>query len=131
MGPDPLRRRRGERVSDWMAWWRAAGLPLEGHPQPLAIGAFEHLLAQLSAEACSPNHFKRLLGSYCDQVSYVTGVSRSGAMRHDLDGRPVEPVSAEHQRAAVEQLEQRRRRRSQPTGANARTPTLRLPRARP
>jgi hypothetical protein len=26
MGSDPLRRRRGERVSDCMEWWRAAGL---------------------------------------------------------------------------------------------------------
>jgi hypothetical protein len=83
MGCDPLHCGRGERVSDWMASWRAAGLPVEGHPQPLAIGAFEQLIARLIAEACWLNRFKRLLGW------------------------PVAPVIAEHRVAAQQRLKAR------------------------
>jgi sRNA-binding protein len=124
-----LGRTRGETVAEWMRRWREAGLlepwpavlPLDGHPVPLAIGSLEPLLARLNVGLCPPERFGWLLGWYASTTSYLIALAQRGAIRHDVDGRQVEPVSAEHRQGARARLKERHaRRRSSRRRAGAR-----------
>lgn len=146
LDPDPLYRRQGEHVADWMRRWRDAGLldpwpaclPLGGLPMPLAVGIRDQLLERLNTAVCAPQRFSRLFSSYCHQPAYLTALARQGPQRHGVDDQPVGPVAPKHQQHARERLEKRRHRKETETRAaamatlrraNGAKPTLRLKRA--
>src|SRR3954470_5201130 len=76
---------------------------------PLQIGIRDALLALLRPGA-EPEALARALRAYTRSTGYFMACARKGAMRHDLDGRAVEPVSEEHRTGAVKAVQGRRRR---------------------
>jgi hypothetical protein len=84
----PLR----ERLTTW-----PAVLPSEiGDPvRPLKIGVRDDLATLLPAGE-APEVLNRVLRRYTRSTQYLTALTAPGALRHDLDGNPVEPVAAEH-----------------------------------
>lgn len=69
-------------------------LPTEiGDPiRPVSIGFFQQLSPFLKPEA-SVTALRRAIGAYVHSRRYYLSCSQEGAMRHDCDGNPVEPVS--------------------------------------
>ncbi len=78
---------------------------------PLQIGIRDALLALLRPGA-QPEALARALRAYTRSTGYFMACARKDAMRHDLDGRAVEPVSEEHRTGAVKAVQGRRRRSS-------------------
>ena len=78
---------------------------------PLQIGIRDALLALLRPGA-EPEALARALRAYTRSTGYFMACARKDAMRHDLDGRAVEPVSEEHRTGAVKAVQGRRRRSS-------------------
>src|SRR3954451_23422977 len=78
---------------------------------PLQIGVWDALLALLRPGA-EPEALARALRAYTRGTGYFMACARKDAMRHDWDGRAVEPVSEEHRTGAVKAVQGRRRRSS-------------------
>ena len=76
---------------------------------PLQIGIRDALLALLRPGA-EPEALARALRAYTRSTGYFMACARKDAMRHDLGGRAVEPVSEEHRTGAVKAVQGRRRR---------------------
>lgn len=70
-------------------------------PKPLAIGAGDEFVAQVSEEAKAK--VRIFLCRYTQSEWYLWQCVKPGSMRHRLDGEPVEPVSDSH-RAHAETL---------------------------
>src|SRR3954447_10252371 len=83
---------------------------------PLRIGGWDALLALLWPGA-EPEALARALRAYTRSTGYFMICARKGAMRHDLDGQAVEPVSEEHRTGAVKAVQGRRRRSAAQRGA--------------
>ena len=83
-------------------------------PKPLAIGLGKALLA--AAPIGTRTRLRFALKCWARSPAYQAQLCRPGAMRHGLDGEPVEPVSEEHaqyarrQRAAKRQGKRPHRR---------------------
>src|SRR3712207_4830309 len=78
---------------------------------PLRIGVWDALLAVLRPRA-EPEALARALRAYTRSTGYFMDCARKDVMRHDLDGRAVEPVSEEHRTGALKAVQGRRRRPS-------------------
>jgi hypothetical protein len=76
---------------------------------PLRVGIWDALLALLRPGA-EPEALARALQVYTRSTGYFMACARKGAMRHDLDGRAVEPVSEEHRTGALKAVQGRRHR---------------------
>jgi sRNA-binding protein len=76
---------------------------------PLQIGIWDAFLALLRPGA-EPETLARALRAYTRGTGYFMACARKGAMRHDLDGRAVEPVSEEHRTGALKAVQGRRNR---------------------
>src|SRR5690349_6567696 len=77
---------------------------------PLQVGTWDALLALLRPWA-EPEALARAVRAYRRSTGYFMACARKGAMRHDLDGRVVEPVSEEHRTGALKAVQGRRRAR--------------------
>jgi sRNA-binding protein len=75
---------------------------------PLGIGIRDALLALLRPGA-EPEALARALRAYTRSTGYFMACARKGAMRHDLAGRAVEPVSEEHCTGALKAVQGWRR----------------------
>ncbi len=73
---------------------------------PLKLGVFEDLVAA-HPEALPAAELKVALGLHTRSTRYIEAVA-SGLARHDLQGKPVEPVAPEHVHHAVLELYRRR-----------------------
>ena len=80
-------------------------------PLPLQIGIRDALLPLLRPGA-EPEALARALRAYTRTTGSFMACARKDAMRHDLDGRAVEPVSEEHRTGAVKAVQGRRRQSS-------------------
>ena len=80
---------------------------------PLQIGIWDALLA-LPRPGAEPEALARALRAYTRSTGYFMACARTDAMRHDLDGQAVEPVSEEHRTGAVKALQGRRRSKPRP-----------------
>ncbi|GAA5658060.1 RNA chaperone ProQ [Brucella sp. NBRC 13694] len=80
-------------------------LPTEiGDPiRPVTIGFFQQVSPLLKPDA-SVTTLRRAIGAYVHSKRYYLSCSQVDAMRHDLDGNPVEPVSDTDRLNAEEQL---------------------------
>jgi hypothetical protein len=74
---------------------------------PLQIGIRDALLALLRP-GTEPEALARALRAYTRSTGYFMACARKDAMRHDLDGRAVEPVSEEHRTGAEKAVQGRR-----------------------
>ena len=73
---------------------------------PLKLGVFEDLVAA-HPEALPAAELKVALGLHTRSTRYIEAVA-SGLPRHDLAGKPVEPVAPEHVHHAILELYKRR-----------------------
>lgn len=73
---------------------------------PLKIGVFEDLVAA-HPEALPAADLKVALGLHTRSTRYIEAVA-AGLPRHDLQGKPVEPVAPEHVHHAILELYRRR-----------------------
>ena len=73
---------------------------------PLKLGVFEDLVAA-HPEALPAAELKVALGLHTRSTRYIEAVA-SGLARHDLQGKPVEPVAPEHVHHAILELYRRR-----------------------
>jgi hypothetical protein len=76
---------------------------------PLKLGVFEDLMARHPQEF-TKDDLKSALGHHARSTRYLEAVA-SGAKRHDLDGKPVEPVAPEHVFHAIMEVFRRRKAR--------------------
>jgi sRNA-binding protein len=78
--------------------WPAVLPSAEGEPiKPLMIGAHERFVELLRADVPDAlNVLEHVLRTYTGFRRYRAAVAAAGAMRHALDGTPVEPVAADH-----------------------------------
>ena len=81
---------------------RATGAPW----MPFTVGLRDAFMA------CYPeadeSRTRRLFARLCGSDGYLRALAREGARRHDLDGRPVAPVSDAERARAAQRLEARR-----------------------
>ena len=72
--------------------WHAGEPPavLQGEPVPLKIGIFDDLVALAKSQE---SKIRKALHSHCRSKLYLAELLVDQAMRHDIDGNPVEPVS--------------------------------------
>lgn len=82
-----------------------AGLPLfermraEGRCLPMKIGIWAEIASR--TDPVSHVALKAQIVVLARARSYLEACAAEGAMRHDLDGKPVEPVTAEHRKRAA------------------------------
>ena len=62
-------------------------------PKPLAIGIHAAIADALGMEVDERKRLGVLLRKWTGRVSYLRALRNPGAMRHDLEAQPVEPVS--------------------------------------
>ena len=74
---------------------------------PLKIGIYQDLVAA-QPDALPAADLKVALGLHTRSTRYIEAVA-SGLARHDLQGKPVEPVAPEHVQHAILELYKRRR----------------------
>ncbi|HVZ46989.1 MAG TPA: ProQ/FINO family protein [Ramlibacter sp.] len=77
-------------------------------PMPLKVGTFEELVARHPELA--PSDLKAALAQHARSTPYLESVA-AGEQRHDLDGRPVEPIAPEHRHHAIMEVFRRRQAR--------------------
>lgn len=77
---------------------------------PLKLGVFQDLLA-LHPELFKRDELKVALGLHARSTRYLESVA-SGQQRHDLNGKPVEPVAPEHVHHAIMEVFRRRQARA-------------------
>jgi hypothetical protein len=75
---------------------------------PLQIGIRDALLVLLRPGA-EPEALARALRAYTRSTGYFMACARKDAMRYDLEGRAIEPVSEEHRTGALKAVQGRRR----------------------
>jgi ProP effector len=80
-----------------------------GQPLPLAIGSDTEIARRLDlTDQSDRKALSIVLGKATGRKSYLRALAAENAMRHDLDGNPVEPVSDDHRQHAQFMLEQQR-----------------------
>ncbi|WHT44340.1 MULTISPECIES: ProQ/FINO family protein [Brucella/Ochrobactrum group] len=80
--------------------------------RPVAIGFFQQVSPFLSP-GVSVTALRRAIGAYVHSKRYYLACSRPDAMRHDIDGEPIEPVSDSDQQNAQKSLQIFREQKSQ------------------
>lgn len=78
---------------------------------PLKLGVFQELLAR-HPDKFKKDELKLAMAQHARSTRYLECVA-AGHARHDLDGKPVEPVAPEHVHHALVELFRRRQARSQ------------------
>ncbi|MFG6082055.1 ProQ/FINO family protein [Paracoccus litorisediminis] len=86
-----------------------------GAVKPLALGISPLLLERVT-EGQHVN-LRRCIRHYTSSLPYLDALTAEGAMRHDVEGNPVEPVSDEHRAFGREQA------KATPEWIKARRPT--------
>lgn len=77
---------------------------------PLKLGVFQDLLGR-HPEEFKKDELKLAMGQHARSTRYLESVA-AGHPRHDLDGKPVEPVSPEHVHHAILELFRRHQART-------------------
>ena len=77
---------------------------------PLKLGVFQDLLAR-HPDDFKKDELKLAMGQHARSTRYLESVA-DGHPRHDLDGKPVEPVAPEHVHHAILELFRRRQSRT-------------------
>ena len=80
------------------------------HFLPLKLGVFQDLLAK-HPDDFKKDELKLAMGQHARSTRYLECVA-AGQARHDLDGKPVEPVAPEHVHHAILEVFRRRQARA-------------------
>jgi sRNA-binding protein len=98
-----------DRLRPYLVPWPAV-FPTADDPtiRPLALGISRAIDARLTAKdgeskSVARHRVKGWISRYTRSAGYLLALAQPGAMRHDVDGVPVEPVSDEHQAVAQAQ----------------------------
>ena len=96
-----------ERTRPWPAVFpREVGDPI----LPLEIDVEHRLLGRLlTVDVDGIMLIRTVIQRYCGSGQYLAALARDGAMRHDLRGRPIEPVSDADKAVAREAMDKARR----------------------
>jgi sRNA-binding protein len=73
-----------------------------GQVRPLKVGIHFDIIDRTDMDSLIVVHF---MSFYSQSAAYLRAQTQPGAMRYDLDGNPVEPVSEANRAYAVAQLE--------------------------
>lgn len=82
------------------------------NPRPLAIGIAEAIVAAAEADGVGAQQVLSALQFYVSRKRYLSAIAAEGAMRFDLDGIVIEPVSeghAAHARGRLAAIDRRQR----------------------
>lgn len=78
--------------------------------RPLKIGIGKDLIPLLP-EDVPPSAMKAALWSHTSTIAYLRNTAAAGAMRHDLSGNPIEPVSDHDREHAASLISERKKAR--------------------
>jgi len=77
----------------WSRWPEVLPRTPDDEALPLKVGIYDDLVALLPADNDTRKAFRRAMGKYARSFRYLDAVASDCAMRHDIDGNPVGPVS--------------------------------------
>ncbi|CAK0764390.1 hypothetical protein CCP2SC5_340007 [Azospirillaceae bacterium] len=90
-------------LSDWPVVFPSV---VEDEVKPLALGIgrkLENLLIERDENSLISLH--RTLINYCRSVGYMLEIIKEGAVRYDIDGTPVGPISRDHREDAFKYMQ--------------------------
>jgi sRNA-binding protein len=77
----------------WSKWPEVFPRTLNDEVLPLKVGIYDELVALLPGDSDTRQAFRRTRGKYARSFRYLAAVVNDSAMRHDIDGNSVGPVS--------------------------------------
>jgi sRNA-binding protein len=77
----------------WSKWPEVLPRTPDDEALPLKVGIYDDLVALLPEDSDTRKAFRRAMGKYARSFRYLDAVASDSAMRHDIDGNPVGPVS--------------------------------------
>ena len=117
----PQERARRKMRSETLAWLKGAYPALmrpAGPPLPLPIGFGDMAFARALEAGHEPWAVRSALRFHCNGIAYLEALAAAGAMRCDLNGVPIEPVTPKHQAFAKVRLEEIAARLSDKSGSH-------------
>jgi ProP effector len=77
----------------WSRWPEVLPKTPDDEALPLKVGIYDDLVALLPDDSNTRRAFRRAMGKYARSFRYLDAVASDSAMRHDIDGNTVGPVS--------------------------------------
>jgi sRNA-binding protein len=77
----------------WSNWPEVLPRTPDDEALPLKVGIYDELVALLPEDNDTRKAFRRAMGKYARSFRYLDAVASDSAMRHDIDGNPIGPVS--------------------------------------
>ncbi|MBL0407523.1 ProQ/FinO family protein [Microvirga aerilata] len=77
----------------WSRWPEVLPKTPDDEALPLKVGIYDDLVALLPDDSNTRRAFRRAMGKYARSFRYLDAVASDNAMRHDIDGNTVGPVS--------------------------------------
>ncbi|MGM0428925.1 MAG: RNA chaperone ProQ [Pseudomonadota bacterium] len=100
---------------------------IKGDAKPLKIGIFEDLAKRLeNDDKVSKTRLRTALRHYTNSWRYLHSI-KAGSQRVDLDGKPVEAVTEEHQQHAQETLKESKAKVAEKNKASAKANAKKAP----
>ncbi|MCW0021340.1 ProQ/FinO family protein [Rhizobium sp. BT-226] len=90
--------------------------------RPFVIGIFDAFRARLLPDVPAV-HLRRAISAYARSRNYLLASAQPDAMRHDIEARPVVPVSEDDRLAAQVRVEEIRRERQSQAQVRGDTPS--------
>ena len=75
-----------------------------GPPLPLPLRFGDMVFPGAQKAGCTLQAVRDAIKFHCNEIAYLEAMAAEGAMRCDLNGVPIEPVSAKHQAFAKRRL---------------------------
>lgn len=77
----------------WSKWPEVLPRTPDDEALPLKVGIYDELVALLPDDSDTRKAFRRAMGKYARSFRYLDAVASDSAMRHNIDGNPVGPIS--------------------------------------
>jgi sRNA-binding protein len=77
----------------WSKWPEVLPRTPDDEALPLKVGIYDDLVDLLPDDWDTRKAFRRAMGKYARSFRYLDAVASDSAMRHDINGNPVGPVS--------------------------------------
>lgn len=98
-----------------------------GEPiRPFAVGLFEEIRALLKPEIAATK-LRRAVGAFVHSKRYYFASAQPDSVRHDIDGRPMEPLSPADRLAAQQSFLSLNRKQNQTTSPAAEPASIQAP----
>lgn len=118
----PSRRESVTRELDWLqSKWPGLFVAV----RPMAIGVWQKIATVAAQDDRDIKTLRQAIRNWSNSTKYLAACAMEGAFRHDLDGRPVEPIADDHRIHASGRLtlllekyaDRKRRKKSRKAGA--------------